>query len=55
MTNTTGWLGRLETLGNKLPHPTLLFVWLCLLLLHSQITFGIMTTQQELLILLVAQ
>ncbi|MED5388868.1 MAG: AbgT family transporter [Pseudomonadota bacterium] len=33
MTNTSGWLGRLETLGNKLPHPTLLFVWLCLLLL----------------------
>ncbi len=26
-------LTRLETLGNRLPHPTLLFVWLCLLLL----------------------
>lgn len=28
----TPWLARLETLGNRLPHPTLLFVWLCLLL-----------------------
>ncbi len=27
------FLSRLEALGNRLPHPTLLFVWLCLLLL----------------------
>ncbi len=40
MTNTTGWLGRLETLGNKLPHPTLLFVWLCLLLLPLTAVLG---------------
>ena len=33
MTRTHGWLARLEQLGNRLPHPTLLFVWLCLLLL----------------------
>ncbi|HBC18896.1 MAG TPA: aminobenzoyl-glutamate transporter, partial [Alcanivorax sp.] len=39
-TNTTGWLGRLETLGNKLPHPTLLFVWLCLLLLPLTAVLG---------------
>lgn len=25
----TGWLSRVETLGNRLPHPTLLFVYLC--------------------------
>jgi aminobenzoyl-glutamate transport protein len=25
------WLQRIETLGNRLPHPTLLFVWLCLI------------------------
>ena len=42
MTNTTGWLGRLETLGNKLPHPTLLFVWLCLLLLPLTAVLGAM-------------
>ncbi|MCK5887877.1 MAG: AbgT family transporter, partial [Alcanivorax sp.] len=35
-----GWLGRLETLGNKLPHPTLLFVWLCLLLLPLTAVLG---------------
>lgn len=28
-----GWFDRLERLGNHLPHPTLLFLWLCLLLL----------------------
>ncbi|ASK33544.1 aminobenzoyl-glutamate transporter [Alcanivorax sp. N3-2A] len=28
-----GWLARLERLGNRLPHPTLLFVGLCLLML----------------------
>ncbi|WP_111656966.1 AbgT family transporter [Isoalcanivorax indicus] len=28
-----GWLDRLERLGNHIPHPTLLFLWLCLLLL----------------------
>ncbi|MCK5874413.1 MAG: AbgT family transporter [Alcanivoracaceae bacterium] len=33
MSATAGWLSRLERLGNRLPHPTLLFVWLCLLLL----------------------
>ena len=34
MTSTSsGWLGRLERIGNRLPHPTLLFVWLCLLML----------------------
>ena len=27
------WLQRIEHAGNRLPHPTLLFVWLCLLLL----------------------
>src|SRR5688572_9727116 len=27
------WLQRIETLGNRLPHPTLLFVWLCLIVL----------------------
>lgn len=42
MTNTPGWLGRLETLGNKLPHPTLLFVWLCLLLLPLTAVLGAM-------------
>ncbi|MGB1221120.1 MAG: AbgT family transporter [Alcanivoracaceae bacterium] len=26
------WLAGLERLGNRLPHPTLLFVWLCILL-----------------------
>jgi aminobenzoyl-glutamate transport protein len=26
------WLGAIERLGNRLPHPTMLFVWLCLLL-----------------------
>ncbi|WP_297766683.1 AbgT family transporter [uncultured Alcanivorax sp.] len=40
MTNTTGWLGRLEILGNKLPHPTMLFVWLCLLLLPLTAVLG---------------
>lgn len=29
----SGWLAGVERLGNRLPHPTLLFVWLCLLLL----------------------
>lgn len=33
MTRNGGWLARLERLGNRLPHPTLLFVWLCLLML----------------------
>ncbi len=33
MSASAGWLSRLEQLGNRLPHPTLLFVWLCLLLL----------------------
>ena len=27
------WLQRIETLGNRLPHPTLLFVWFCALVL----------------------
>jgi aminobenzoyl-glutamate transport protein len=27
------WLGAVEKWGNRLPHPTLLFVWLCVLLL----------------------
>ncbi|WP_421706263.1 AbgT family transporter [Alloalcanivorax xenomutans] len=30
---SAGWLSRLERLGNRLPHPTLLFVWLCVLML----------------------
>ncbi len=30
---SSGWLARLERAGNRLPHPTLLFVWLCLLML----------------------
>jgi aminobenzoyl-glutamate transport protein len=29
----SGWLGWIESVGNRLPHPTLLFIWLCLLLL----------------------
>lgn len=29
--SSSGWLERLERAGNRLPHPTLLFVWLCLL------------------------
>ncbi|MCG8392899.1 MAG: AbgT family transporter [Pseudomonadales bacterium] len=33
MTETNSWLNRLEHLGNRLPHPTLLFVWLCLVML----------------------
>lgn len=35
MNASAGWLSRLERLGNRLPHPTLLFVWLCLLLLPA--------------------
>jgi aminobenzoyl-glutamate transport protein len=27
-----GWLATIERLGNRLPHPTMLFVWLCVLL-----------------------
>lgn len=27
------WLGAIEKWGNRLPHPTLLFVWLCVLLI----------------------
>ena len=26
------WLQKIEILGNRLPHPTLLFIWLCLLI-----------------------
>ncbi|PKM21626.1 MAG: aminobenzoyl-glutamate transporter, partial [Gammaproteobacteria bacterium HGW-Gammaproteobacteria-14] len=33
MANPSSWLLRIEHLGNRLPHPTLLFVWLCILLL----------------------
>lgn len=33
MATLPGWLQRIERIGNRLPHPTLLFVWLCLLLL----------------------
>lgn len=33
MTSPSSWLSRVERLGNRLPHPTLLFVWLCILLL----------------------
>lgn len=40
MTRTHGWLARLEQLGNRLPHPTLLFVWLCLLLLPLTALLG---------------
>lgn len=28
--NSQGWLQRIEALGNRLPHPTLLFVWFAL-------------------------
>lgn len=27
-----GWLAGIERIGNRLPHPTMLFVWLCVLL-----------------------
>ena len=40
MTRTHGWLARLEQLGNRLPHPTLLFVWFCLLLLPLTAVLG---------------
>ena len=30
MKTSAGWLTRIETLGNRLPHPALLFVWLAL-------------------------
>jgi len=33
MASPSPWLSRIERLGNRLPHPTLLFVWLCILLL----------------------
>ncbi len=30
--SASSWLTRIEQLGNRLPHPTLLFVWLCALI-----------------------
>ena len=43
MNISTGWLARLERLGNRLPHPTLLFVWLCLLLLPVSALVSVIT------------
>ena len=43
MNTSAGWLLRLERLGNRLPHPTLLFVWLCLLLLPVSALVSITT------------
>lgn len=42
-----GWLGRLERLGNRLPHPTLLFVWLCLLMLPVSAVLAILGVGAE--------
>ncbi len=44
MNRSAGWLSRLERLGNRLPHPTLLFVWLCLLLLPVSAVVSVITT-----------
>lgn len=35
----SSWLLKVEQLGNRLPHPTLLFVWLCLLVLPISALF----------------
>ena len=43
MSASAGWLSRLEQLGNRLPHPTLLFVWLCLLLLPVSALVSVIT------------
>lgn len=43
MSTSAGWLSRLEQLGNRLPHPTLLFVWLCLLLLPVSALISVIT------------
>lgn len=45
MNTSAGWLLRLERLGNRLPHPTLLFVWLCLLLLPVSALFSVFTPE----------
>lgn len=45
MNTSAGWLSRLERLGNRLPHPTLLFVWLCLLLLPVSALFSVFTPE----------
>lgn len=37
------WLAAIEQLGNRLPHPTLLFVWLCLLLLPGTALLAALT------------
>jgi aminobenzoyl-glutamate transport protein len=41
----TGWLSAIESFGNRLPHPTLLFVWLCLLLLPVSALLAIVGPQ----------
>jgi len=43
MSFSAGWLSQLERLGNRLPHPTLLFVWLCLLLLPVSALVSVIT------------
>ena len=45
MNAPAGWLPRLERLGNRLPHPTLLFVWLCLLLLPVSALVSVITPE----------
>ncbi len=48
MTSTSpGWLGRLERIGNRLPHPTLLFVWLCLLMLPLSAVLALLGVTAE--------
>jgi aminobenzoyl-glutamate transport protein len=45
MRTAAGWLLRLEQLGNRLPHPTLLFVWMCLLLLPLSALVSVVATE----------
>ena len=46
-TPSSGWLGRLERAGNRLPHPTLLFVWLCLLMLPLSAVLALLGVTAE--------
>ncbi|MCC1496341.1 AbgT family transporter [Alcanivorax sp. 1008] len=39
MVSTSNWLAQVERIGNRLPHPTLLFVWLSLLILPISLLF----------------
>lgn len=43
----SGWLAGIERLGNRLPHPTMLFVWLCVLLPLISLLLSVLGTGAE--------